>query len=150
MQYFWLDLRILKHPIVMFLWFFRVIKANFLAVVCFGYYILCVFVLGIFSVILSFQRGEAEQSYLILSCYFTLKYICQVIFMLTSGIGKKNKFDQFFIGETIFCLLFWLFFISIQNHDDNDVLRDLLLFVQFKKREKYLWKRVTFHKLYLK
>ena len=107
MQYFWLDLRILKHPIVIFLWFFRVIKANFLAVVCFGYYILFVFVLGIFSVILSFQRGEAEQSYLILSCYFTLKYICQVIFTLTYVIGKNNKFDQFFIGETIFCLLFW-------------------------------------------
>ena len=101
------------------------------------------FFLGIFSVILSFQRGRSwltKLSLLLVGLMVTFKYIYQVIFTLTSVIGKNNKFHQFFIGETIFCLLFWLFFVSIQNHDDNDALRYLVLFVQFKKLEKYPWK----------
>ena len=30
---------------------------------------------------------------------------------------------------------------------DSDVLRDLVPFVQFKKREKHPWRRVTFNKV---
>ena len=75
------------------------------------------------------------KSLLLVGLMVTFKYIYQVIFTLTSVIGKNNKFHQFFIGETIFCLLFWLFFVSIQNHDDNDALRYLVLFVKFKKPE---------------
>ena len=37
--------------------------------------------------------------------------------------------------------------ISIFTNNISDILRDLVRFVQFKKREKHPWKSVTFSKV---
>ena len=38
-------------------------------------------------------------------------------------------------------------FVPAESEDICDALRDLVLFVQFKKREKHPWRRVNFSKV---